>query len=187
MIQSKLPPTVKEVNLSHNCLKQGGLPLSWGSALQSLILSFNQLKTFPKRLPDTVEQINLTMNQLEEFPSKLPVAMKTLNLTCNRIRSLPWKLNVRLKILKVDSNLLTQEFNENPSWVTHFLAQENWNRSEHHQTQRLVKQCWKRYLLKKRLRHIYRSRQIYDELLLVALHPDHILQTDTFSPEWFKV
>jgi Leucine-rich repeat (LRR) protein len=186
MIQSKLPPNLKELNLSHNCLKQGGLPLSWGSSLQSLNLSFNQLRTFPKRLPDSVEHINLAMNQIEEIPSIIPFSLKTLILSYNRVRVLPWKTNAQLHILKIDSNRLTQEFHQKPSWVTQFLAENNWNDSEHHQTQRLVKRCWKRFLLKKRLRHIYRSRSIYDELMMVALHPDHILQTDTFSPEWFK-
>ena len=186
LVQTRLPPNLKELNLAHNNLKQGGLPLCWGS-LQSLTLSFNQLKSFPKRLPDTVTHINLAMNEIEDIPSKLPASLHTLLLNHNRIRHVPWKTNVHLHILKIDFNRIIQDFtNGTLPWVTHFLVNNNWNDPEHNQTQRIVKRCWKRYLLKKRLRHIYRSRVIYDELLMVALHPDHVLQTDVFSPEWFS-
>lgn len=186
MIQSRLPHNLKELNLAHNLLKQGGLPLSWGSNLQTLNLSFNQLKSFPKRLPDCLQQINLAKNEIEDFPPKLPLSLKTLTLSHNRIRYIPWNQNVRLYMLKVDSNRLIQDFSsQNLSWTNQLILENNWNTTEHNQAQRRVKECWKRYLLKKRLRHICRSRKIYDELLMVALHPNHILQTDTFSPEWF--
>jgi len=188
MIQSKLPSTLKELNLSYNALKQGGLPRSWGG-LETLTLCFNQLKKFPKNLPDTLKHINLVSNQIEEIPRKLPSSLQMLNLSQNRIRAIPPPMNQtnRLQILKIDSNLLTQDFtNQTPSWITHFWAEDNWNLVSHHSAQRLMKQCWKRYLLKKRLRHIYRSRHIYNELLMVTLHPDHILQTDVFSPGWFS-
>ncbi len=185
MIQNKLPSTLKELNLSYNALKQGSLPRSWGS-LEKLTLCFNQLKKFPKYLPDTLKHLNLVSNQIEDLPSKLPSSLQMLNVSQNRIRFIPSSWN-RLHILKIDSNQLTQDFtNQTPSWITHFWAENNWNLPEHHSKQSLVKQCWKRYLLKKRLRHIYRSRHIYNELLMVTLHPDHILQTDVFSPGWFS-
>jgi Leucine-rich repeat (LRR) protein len=187
MVQSRLPSMLEELNLSHNCLKQGSTPLAWGTRLRILNLSFNHLKSFPKKLPDSLEWISIAGNRVEEFPEKLPMCMKTVIVNENKIRSLPLGMNIRLDLLMANSNRLTQDFHRSPiTWANTFWAEDNWNDLEHHRMQPLVKKCWKHYLLKKRLRHIYRARRVYDELLLVALHPDHILQTDVFSPEWFK-
>lgn len=187
MIQSRLPETLVELDLLGNSLRVGSLPLHWGNNLRLLNLGYNYLKEFPKRLPDTLEDIRLMNNQIEIIPAKLPANLKRMTLTGNKIRQLPSKTNVKLEVLVASHNHLTQDFEkESLSWVTHFFEEENWNHLEHHTAQTILKRCWKRYLLKIRLRQIARSHRIYDELLMVALHPDHILQTDTFSPEWFR-
>jgi hypothetical protein len=187
MVQSRLPNSLVELNLLGNSLRMGSLPIHWGTNLRLLNLAYNSLKEFPKRLPETVEDIRLMNNQLESIPEKLPVNLKRLNISGNRIRQLPKKTNIHLEVLFASFNHLTQDFNEEPlRWISHFWEEKNWNQKKHHLSQQVIKRCWKRYLLKLRLRHILRSHRIYDELLMVALHPDHVLQTDVFSPVWFR-
>ena len=108
-----------------------------------------------------------------------------MNVALNTLRQLPKKTNVRLQVLIVTSNQLTQDFEKEPiQWTKDLLCDFNWNDEKHHMAQPKIKKCWKRYILCKRLRHISRVRKIYEELLMIALHPDRILQTDTFSPGW---
>lgn len=186
IIQSRLPQGLIDVSFVGNSLKMGSIPLNWGTCLKRLNLCDNLLTEFPKRLPDTLEELHLQNNQITEIPSKLPENLKVLNLSMNKIRSVPSKMNVRLQILALSNNQISQDFSkEKVNWTTHLIAQSNWNEQEHHKAQNCMRKCWKRYLLKVRCRHIYRTRKIYDELMTVALHPDHILQTDLFSPEWF--
>ena len=185
MIQSRLPLGLIELDLLGNSLRNGSLPLHWGNSLRVLNLSYNSLTEFPKKLPDTLEDLRLIENMIEVLPNRLPPNLIRLTLAGNKIRTLPEVMNVRLEVLMISKNRLTQDFNKNPvSWTNYFYEEDNWNKQEHHISQTILRRCWKRYLLKTRLRHIARSRRIYNELLQVALHPDHILQTDTFSSEW---
>jgi Leucine-rich repeat (LRR) protein len=185
LIQSRLPQGLVEATFVGNSLKLGSIPLNWGSSLRKLNLCDNLLTEFPKRLPETLEELHLQNNQIVEVPSKLPENLKVLNLSLNKIRSIPSKMNVRLQILALSNNQLTQDFSrEKVTWCSHCIVQSNWNETTHHTAQRVLRKCWKQYLLKIRCRHLYRARKIYDELMMVALHPDHILQTDVFSPEW---
>lgn len=187
MCPSRLPEGILDLNLLGNYLKQASLPLHWSSSLKRLQLGYNQLKSFPKGLPDSLEDLGLQCNQLTELPSVLPSNLKRLSIVGNRIRILPVKTNIRLEVLLATHNCLTEDYEKQPlKWAAHFFESQNWNEERHHTSQRLLRKCWKRYILGKRLRHIYRARHIYEELLMVALHPDHILQTDTFSPEWFQ-
>ncbi len=186
MCQSRLPEGILHVNLLGNELKMAGLPLSWGSSLRTLHLGYNFLTEFPKHLPDTLEDLGLQNNLLEEIPSKLPANLKRLSIVGNQIKKLPTLLNVRLDVCLASHNMITQNFEKEPlKWVTHFFESQNWNTPLHHSSQSIICRCWKRNLLKIRLRHLFRARRIYEELLMVTMHPDHILQTDTFSPEWF--
>lgn len=185
MVQSRLPESLVELNLLGNSLRIGSLPIRWSSNLRFLNLAYNSLKEFPKRLPDTLEDLRLMNNEIELIPSKLPSNLKNLNISGNKIRELPLKTNIRVEVLFASHNRLTQDFKKDPlTWVSHFWEERNWNQNEHHSSQRVILRCWKQYLLKIRLRHIARSRRIYEELLMIALHPDHILQTDVFSPGW---
>ena len=182
MVQSRLPPGLLELNLLGNSLRNGSLPLHWPTSLRVLNLSYNSLTEFPKKLPDGLEDLRLVENMIETIPSKLPSKLIRLTLAGNKIRSLPETMNVQLEVLIVSKNRLTQDFGKKQvSWTNYFFEEDNWNKTEHHIAQTILRRCWKRYLLKIRLRHIARSRRIYDELLVVSLHPDHILQTDTFS------
>jgi len=188
LLQSRLPLSLKELTLVGNSLKMGSIPLTWGTSLRKLNLSDNLLTEFPKRLPDTVEELYLQNNQITEIPSNLPSNLKVLNLSGNKIRSLPAKMTIRLQILMLSNNQICQDFTkEKVAWASHCIALNNWNEPIHHTSQSILRKCWKRYLLKIRSRHIFRARKIYDELMMVALHPDHILQTDVFSPEWFRL
>lgn len=185
LIQSRLPQGLTDVTLIGNELKMGSIPLNWGSSLKRLNLCDNLLTEFPKRLPDTLEELYLQNNQIVEIPAKLPEHLKILNLSNNKIRSIPSKMNVRLQILNLSNNQITLDFQkEKVTWCIHCIELSNWNEEDHHKAQTRIRRCWKRYLLKIRCRHFYRARTIYDELMMVALHPDHILQTDVFSPEW---
>ena len=187
MIQSRLPDGLLECNLLGNSLRMGSLPLHWGTNLRVLNLGYNSLKEFPKRLPDSLEDLRLMNNQIESIPSRLPSSLKRMALTGNKLRELPQTTSVRLELLIVSHNQLTQDFQENPiSWVIHCFEERNWNQFKHQSAQVIIKRCWKHYLLKMRLRQLVRNRRIYNELLMVTLHPDHVLQTDIFSPEWSK-
>lgn len=186
IIQSRLPPGLQELHLHGNMLRSGSLPMNWGTQLRSLKLGGNNLKEFPKRLPDSLEELGLQYNNITEIPSILPKNLRSLYLDGNRIRILPKTVNVKLDILLVSKNCLTQDLETDPiSYARHIFAMENWNKETHHISQTKIKQCWKRYILKKRLRHFYRTHCIISELLMISLHPDRILQTDIFSPEWF--
>jgi Leucine-rich repeat (LRR) protein len=187
MTTSRMPPSLLELTLVGNSLKNGGLPLFWGTGLRSLNLAMNHLTEFPKRLPDSLEHLQLQSNQITEIPSRLPSNLKVLNLALNKIRKLPAKTNVRLEMLVLSGNQITQDVTKEPlQWSRYTLTEWNWDTEDHHKAQKTIKKCWKRYLLKIRCRHIYRAQKIYDELMMIALHPDRILQTDVFSPEWFR-
>lgn len=186
VLPSRLPPSLVEFNVLGNNLRSGILPSFWGNSLKVLHLGYNQLKTFPKNLPDSVEEIGLQNNSLTEIPSRLPSSLKRLSIVGNSLHHLPKVTNIRLEVLLVTQNKLTQNFEEDPlKWVQTLIDGQNWNKEIHHKSQKSIRKCFKRYILVKRLRHYVRSRRIYEELLMVALHPDHILQTDVFSPEWF--
>ncbi len=187
MTTSRMPPNLLELHLNSNHLRNGGLPLFWGNSLRFLHLADNNLTEFPKRLPDSIETLYLQNNDLTELPDKLPANLKVLNLGLNKIRKLPSRLNIRLDTLILAGNQITRDFEKDPiNWAKFIIHGSNWNTEEHHAAQKKMKKCWKRYLLKIRSRHIYRTRTIYDELMMIALHPDRILQTDTLSPEWFN-
>jgi len=187
LLPSRLPPTLQELTLVGNRLKMGGLPFVWPNNLRVLDLTNNELKEFPKRLPPSLEKLSLSRNQIESVPSVLPSNLKILNLFDNKIRKLPTHTNVRLQILFVGCNQLTHDFSEAPfSWAQDIFRSPNWNQWRHHQAQQKMKQCWKRFLLKKRLRQFVRTQRITEELLMVALHPDRVFQTDVISPEWFR-
>jgi hypothetical protein len=186
MISSRMPSNILEVNLAENYLRNGSLPLFWGTHLRSLNLSSNLLTKFPKRLPDSIEFLYLQNNKLVEIPETLPANLKVLNVSRNHLSKLPSKTNVRLDLLILRDNHLTREFTNDPiPWSRHTIQDTNWNTETHHSAQTRIKQCWKRCLLKIRCRHIYRTRKICKELFMISLHPDRILQTDSFSPEWF--
>jgi Leucine-rich repeat (LRR) protein len=182
MIQSRLPAGLEHLNLFDNKLQYAGLPFNWGKALKTLDLGFNQIQRFPKSLPDSVRTINLERNKLEAIPSQLPQSLLSLNLTRNKLLSLPHQSNISLALGAFNQNRLTERVH--PPWIKICLMEQNWNTELHDSHQKKIKKIWKRYLLRKRLRILSRTRAIYYELLEVALHPDHILQTDVFSPEW---
>ncbi len=186
MTASRMPSSLVELHLNANFLKNGSLPLFWGTNIRYIHLGENSLTEFPKRLPDSVEYLYLQNNKITEIPDKLPSNLKVLNLGMNHLRKLPSKTNVHLQTLILSGNHLTQDLSKPISWSAYTIAESNWNTEKYHVAQKKIKKCWKRYLLKIRSRHIYRSRRIYDELMMIALHPDHILQTDAFSPEWFR-
>jgi Leucine-rich repeat (LRR) protein len=187
LFPSRLPSTLQELTAVGNRLKMGGLPMNWGTNLRVLDLTNNSLKEFPKRLPDSLEKLSLSRNQIESIPSKLPSNLKILNLFDNKIRCLPTHTNVRLQILFAGNNQLTQDFSKIPvSWARDVFQSPNWNEERHQNSQIKMKRCWKRFLLKKRLRQIGRTRRITEELLMVALHPDRVIQTDVLSSEWSR-
>lgn len=182
MIQSRLPEGMQHINLSENKLRYAGLPLNWGKALQTLDLGFNRIQRFPKSLPDTLRTINLERNNLETIPSILPKSLVSLNLTRNKVFALPKESNIYLALGALNENHLIELVA--PSWIKIALMEKNWNTDLHHSHQKKIRALWKRYILRKRLRIYMRAKRIYSELLEVALSPEHILQTDVFSPEW---
>lgn len=188
LLPSRLPPNLLTLYALDNQLKNGCLPSFWGNSLRILNLSKNQLKEFPKKLPDSLEELFLSRNEIVKIPYILPTNLRVLTMGKNKIREIPKKTNVMLDLLVIPDNQLTRDFSKEPvSWSKQMIEIGNWNGKIHNVSQKMIRKCWKRYLLQKRLRHLYRSRTILEELLMVALHPDHILQTDTFSPEWVNI
>ena len=84
MTASRMPPTLLELHLVGNCLKNGSLPLFWGTNIQYVNLAENLITEFPKRLPDSVEFLYLQDNEITQIPEKLPANLKVLNLSMNK-------------------------------------------------------------------------------------------------------
>lgn len=183
MIQSRLPSKVEIINFSGNKLYYAGLPFSWGCA-HSIDLSFNKIQRFPRGLPDSLKTLNMQANTVEALPSTLPKNLQYMNLNRNKVRSLPLAPGPHVEIFLVSRNELCFTQEQKPSWIKEIRMYDNWNSQYHHRLQIKIKQCWRRYRLRKRLRIYKRTQAIYSELLEVALSPEHILQTDVFSPEW---
>lgn len=183
MVQSKLPLKLERIDFSGNKLYYAGLPFTWGS-VHTVDISFNRIQRFPRGLPDTLKTLNMQVNALEILPATLPKGLQYINLSRNKLRSLPKAPGPHLEMLLASRNELCFPSEEKPSWIKEIRMYENWNTLYHHRQQTKIKRCWRRYILQKRLRIYKRTQAIYSELLEVALSPEHILQTDVFSPEW---
>lgn len=185
MIQSKLPPTLEQLNVSYNSLRYAGLPLNWPTTLRELHLDKNELEKFPRKLPDSLEVLTLCGNNLTEIPAKLPESLTCLILTSNRIQHLPeYKQHKKFHIFLINDNCLTQIPSHLNATVTAF--EDNWNQEKHHAAQRVIKQCWKRYVMTLRLRHLVRTRKVQEELFIVSMMPERWEQIDTLEPVWFR-
>jgi hypothetical protein len=185
MIQSKLPPTLEQMNLCYNSLRYAGLPLNWPTTLRELHLDKNEIEKFPRKLPDSLEVLTLCGNRLTELPTKLPEALTCLILTSNRIQHVPeYKNHKKFDIFLVNDNCLINIPSYIQATVTGF--EENWNQEIHHAAQRIIKKCWKRYVMTLRLRHLVRTRKVQEELFIVSMMPERWEQIDALDPGWFR-
>ncbi len=184
VVQTRLPETLEQVSLRSNKLCFAGLPFRWGSNLHSLYLDFNRIEKFPKNLPDSLETLTLCGNSLEIVPEKIPAKCKILLLTNNRIRIFPRFPRNRFVLLGLNENELTEI--PDISIATSFQADFNWNTERHHASQRKIKLCWKRYLLRLRLRHFHRVKQIRKELFDVSMMPERCFQLLDVDSPWFR-
>lgn len=183
MIQSRLPPRIESMFLAYNFLRFAGLPLNWPSVLRELHLDHNDIEKFPRKLPDSLEILTLNENKLTTLPSKLPSSLHTLLLCNNRIQYIP-KLSHKLKILLLDNNCLTEAPLETSSRILSY--EKNWTDQEHHDAQRIIRNCWKRTVLTIRLRHLLRTHKLREELFMISMQPDRWMQVDTIDPVWFR-
>lgn len=184
MIQSKLPPLLERLDVSYNSLRFAGLPLNWSSSLRELHLNSNCIEKFPRNLPEGLEILTLNKNKLKSIPNDLPSSLKVLCVASNRIQYVPrWKPN-RFAFLLLDNNCLTEPVSTAVSIV---VSQENnWNEPIHQNSQRKIKQCWKRCVLTLRLRQYKRTRSVKEELFMVSMQPERWMQIDVLDPVWFR-
>jgi Leucine-rich repeat (LRR) protein len=184
MVQSKLPPHLESMDLSYNYLHFAGLPLNWPSSLRELHLNCNQIERLPRNLPEGLELLTLNNNKLQGLPYELPSSLRMLAVSSNRIQSLPqWKSN-RFVVLLIDNNCLTEPVSSSLASVV--SADSNWNEPIHAQSQRILRRCWKRYVLTLRLRQYKRMQQVKEELFMVSMQPARWMQVDVLDPVWFR-
>lgn len=185
MVQSKLPPALDTVELSYNLLRFAGLPLNWPPTLRELHLSHNRIEKFPRKLPESLEVLTLSHNELTELPPVLPASLQYVILSSNRIQYLPsYKNHRKFSVFLINDNCLVEipaELN-----ATVVQADDNWNEETHHRAQRSIKQCWKRYVLTLRLRHLIRTHRVQGELFMVSMMPERWDQVDVIDPVWFR-
>jgi Leucine-rich repeat (LRR) protein len=185
MIQSKLPPLLEIMDLSHNQLRYAGLPLNWSSCLRELHVDKNKIERFPRKLPDSLEILTMNENQLTELPSKLPESLRIFLVRSNKLRFLPdYRYHKRFNIFDVTDNCLTEIPQEFRAVV--FQTQRNWDEPIHHRSHQKIKQCWKRYLLRLRLRHFKRVWDVKEELFIISMMPERWEQVDVIDPIWFR-
>ena len=185
MIQSKLPPTLQILDLTYNRLRYAGLPLQWSTGLRELHLDRNEIERFPRKLPESLEVLTMSGNCLTELPMTLPESLTCFIASSNQIRLLPSYTNhKRFTLFLIDDNCLTEVPVTFPASV--FDAGENWAENLHHLAQRSIKQCWKRYLLRLRLRHYKRVSDVKEELFSVSMMPERWEQVDVIDPVWFR-
>jgi len=181
MIQSRLPPLLEVLCLGYNSLRYAGLSLNWPSTLRELHLDHNSIERFPRKLPDSLQVLTLSHNQLTELPLHLPASLRICLLNHNRIRHIP-PFRKHMVLFEVNENCLTDHFDG--SFATHFSAENNWNTSDHHNAQRIICACWKRYVFTLRLRHFQRTHTIREELFILSMNPERWEQIDAISAEW---
>ena len=183
MIQSRLPPHLETMFLGYNALRFAGLPLNWPPVLRELHLDHNQIEKFPRKLPDSLEILTLNENKIVNIPAKLPSSLHTLLLCGNRIQSIP-NFSHKLKMLLLDDNCLTEIPEET---TARFLTSaKNWTERDHHDAQRIIRNCWKRMVLTIRLRHLLRTHKLREELFIISMQPERWMQIDTVDPVWFR-
>jgi Leucine-rich repeat (LRR) protein len=185
MVQSKLPPGLERLELSYNRLRFAGLPLNWPSTLRELHLTHNSIEKFPRKLPESLEVLTLSENQITELPSTLPASLKYFIVSSNRIRHVPsYRQHTKFSVFLINDNCLTEVPTDINATV--FEAENNWNEETHHQAQRSIKQCWKRYVMTLRLRHLVRTKKVQGELFMVSMMPERWDQVDVIDPIWFR-
>jgi Leucine-rich repeat (LRR) protein len=185
MVQSKLPPPLEVIQLSHNSLHFAGLPLNWSICLRELHLDYNDIEKFPRKLPDGLEILTLNHNNLTSLPTELPSSLHVLTVNSNRIRFLPhYKNHKRFSIFLIEDNCLSSVPEDIKSLV--FSANHNWNQSKHHDAQKKIKKCWKQYVLTLRLRHFKRTNTLREELFILSMMPERWEQIDALDPVWYR-
>ena len=183
IIQSRLPSTLQKLQLSGNRLKFAGMPFHWGTSLRSLDLSKNEIKRFPRKLPDTLESLSIQNNGIDVLPDTLPESLRFLNITRNNIRTLPnYVRNKPIQCFLISNNQLISY--TKPDWTIVFYAEHNWNTTIHHMSQKKIKKLWRYINLMKRLRNYSRCYRIRHELIEVAMQPSRCFQVDAISSSW---
>lgn len=185
MVQSKLPAHLEFLDLSYNSLRYAGLSLNWPTALRELHLDHNTIERFPRKLPDSLEVLTLSRNRITELPAKLPESLLYFIASSNKIRFLPdYKHHKKFKMFLIDDNCLTEIPANFQAFV--FTTDNNWQQEKHHVAQKLLKKCWKRYVLTLRLRHLRRTKRVQEELFIVSMMPERWEQVDVIDPVWFR-
>jgi Leucine-rich repeat (LRR) protein len=185
MVQSKLPPLLERIELSYNLLRFAGLSLNWPCTLRELHLNHNKIEKFPRRLPDSLEVLSLSENRLTELPPYLPASLHTFLVASNRIRHLPSYTNhKKFQVFLIHDNCLTDTPETYNAKLYTFHG--NWQEQQHHEAQRMIRKCWKRYVFTLRLRHYKRTQKTKEELFVVSMMPERWEQVDSLDPVWLR-
>jgi len=104
-------PSVEELFLNHQALKEIPKAIFKLNKLKKLDLSFNQITTIPEEigfLPQ-LEELNLSNNKLKKHPQKLATyALKKLDLSHNALQNLPQLSMPKLENLQLQQNALEE-------------------------------------------------------------------------------
>lgn len=165
-----IPDDLKILSVTNSNLKGGGIPRSWGAALEELNFHGNFLRQFPKRLPANLRSLNLSYNLLDAI-GPVPEGLQILHLGRNRIRQIPaWLLNRRSTLYTVQDNCLL-EYPADPNCLS---SESQWVGDLYHEAARRIQRRWIRLRIRPGLRAWRRQRIISEELVAVAMSPERV-------------
>jgi Leucine-rich repeat (LRR) protein len=181
----KFPLAGEVPHAANNSLRNGGLPLSWGSSLKFLDLNYNHLTHPPRRLPNTIEYLNLSGNFINSISSEgnFPESLKVLHLGHNRIFELPAWVSKRQIRFTIQRNLLVKpvEAVNCLTWISQWIGP-GYTEAAH-----MIQKVWRRYRMRRRLSAWRKSCILRVELLALAMHPDRAGRYEDISSEWRKI
>lgn len=174
---SPLPRDATWIHLGRNNLRSySAFRYSMPSGLRYLNLEHNYLTTIPNNLPDTLEQLVLNNNLISELPKTLPTSLQMLVLHHNRIHSFnpTWRPGQRTLQLHIRNNYLTTNLSYlvEQGHLSIVYQACNWNQKIHTISTNIIQRSYKRYKMRKLIRHWARLNKLREELIATAMLPE---------------
>lgn len=188
LLPTRLPLSLRILNLNNNCLTRQALPRHWGNCLEELYLNTNELDTIPKNLPPTLNTLHLRNNKITDIPEGLPPHLDVLILCDNPLHSVaitPRKHPMRL--VDVSNTSLTWSISTRPgsfNWATIIIQEHTFDKQIHDTSVKRIQKNWRIYRMRNRLKQWKRTALVKDELFQVSMMPERVWQTDVISSEW---
>lgn len=83
-----LPQTCKVFSISHNNLTSDGLPIEWPNPITKVSLAYNSIQTTEEtEWPVGLKELNLESNPLRSWPERLPESLEILIVNCTKIET----------------------------------------------------------------------------------------------------